>query len=474
MNLVNPLNPVNRVNPLNLVNRVNPVNLVNRVKPVNLVNRRRFACLYLFSALVACFSVRVTAHDIPADTTVRAFIKPEGDRLRFLVRVPMASIHDIDWPMHKPEGTLDLARVESALGDAVGLWIIDYVDMYEGSTKIGPPTLTSVRLSLEDNAFATYDDALATLTGPKIPDDTKLLPSQGMLDALLDYPIQSAPSRFSFHPRFDRFGLRVRTILRFLPPNRAVRAFEYDEGDPGIVTLDPQWYQAAWNFATLGFRHILDGADHLLFLLCLIIPLRRFRALIPVVTAFTVAHSMTLIAATYDMVPGALWFPPLIDTLIAVSIVYMAIENIVVANPGRRWLMAFAFGLVHGFAFSFALGRTLQFAGSHLLASLLSFNLGVEVGQIVMLALMVPALVLLFRIVPERAGTIVLSGLAAHTAWHWMLDRYGQLARYRFEWPALDAAFLASAMRWLMLIVAVAFVLWLIRVLRPRAKEASS
>jgi len=85
-----------------------------------------------------------------------------------------------------------------------------------------------------------------------------------------------------------------------------------------------------------------------------------------------------------------------------------------------------------------------------------------------MLAVMVPALILLFRIVPERAGAIVLSGLAGHTAWHWMLDRYGQLSRYVFEFPVLDAAFLAIMMRWLMLAVAVAFVLWLISVLRPK------
>ena len=104
------------------------------------------------------------------------------------------------------------------------------------------------------------------------------------------------------------------------------------------------------------------------------------------VTSFTVAHSVTLIASAYDWRPAALWFPPLVETLIAASIVYMALENIVGARRRRRWLITFAFGLVHGFGFSFALRETLQFAGSHLLTALLAFNLGVELGQLVVLA----------------------------------------------------------------------------------------
>ena len=110
-----------------------------------------------------------------------------------------------------------------------------------------------------------------------------------------------------------------------------MRAFEFD-GDPGLVRLDPRWHQAAWQFVKLGFFHILDGTDHLLFLFCLVIPFRRFRSLVAVVTAFTVAHSITLIASAYNLAPDALWFPPLIETLIAMSIVYMALENIVGAQ----------------------------------------------------------------------------------------------------------------------------------------------
>ena len=138
------------------------------------------------------------------------------------------------------------------------------------------------------------------------------------------------------------------------------------------------------------------------------------RPLIALVTAFTIAHTVTLIASVYGLVPKALWFPPLVETLIAASIVYMALENIVGADLKRRFVVAFAFGLVHGFGFSFALRESLQFAGSHVVASLLSFNVGVELGQILVLVLLVPALSGIFRfVVAERMGTILLSALVA-------------------------------------------------------------
>ena len=129
----------------------------------------------------------------------------------------------------------------------------------------------------------------------------------------------------------------------------------------------------------------------------------------------------------------------------------------------RRWLVTFGFGLVHGFGFSFALRQTLQFAGSHLLTSLLSFNLGVELGQLLVLVLLIPALDLLFRyVVPERMGTIILSALVAHTSWHWTTERWEALRQFRFQWPVVDAAFLAGAMRWMMLLVIAAGLYWLV------------
>jgi hypothetical protein len=122
--------------------------------------------------------------------------------------------------------------------------------------------------------------------------------NQQFLDVLLEYTIASDRSAFSIRPRFSRLGLRVLTTLQFLPPAGDSRAFEL-HGDPGLVRLDPTWHQAVLRFVELGFLHILDGADHLLFLLCLVIPFRRLGQLILLVTSFTVAHSITLIASAF-------------------------------------------------------------------------------------------------------------------------------------------------------------------------------
>jgi hypothetical protein len=266
----------------------------------------------------------------------------------------------------------------------------------------------------------------------------------------------------------------VHTVIRFLPPGGAPRAFDFG-GDPGLIRLDPRWHQAALRFVALGFFHILDGIDHLLFLFCLVIPFRRFRSLVLIVTSFTVAHSITLIASAFDMAPGALWFPPLVETLIAMSIVYMALENIVGSNIHRRWIITFGFGLVHGFGFSFALRETLQFAGSHLLTSLVSFNVGVELGQLLVLVLLLPILDVVFRFVlAERLGTIILSAFVAHTGWHWMVERFDVLRQFQFQLPAFDAAFAASLMRWLMAVLILAGLVMLVSAVLRHWEQRSS
>jgi hypothetical protein len=423
-------------------------------------------------ALFAFSQPRAIAHDIPNDVVVQSFLRPSGSRLDLLVRVPLKALRDISFP-ERPPGYLDLARVDAILPDAATLWLSDFIELYEGDRRLPKPRVVETRISLpSDRSFASFAEVIAHLRGPNLPLDTNIVWNQAMLDVWFEYPIVSDQSRFSIHPGLARLGLRVISVLRFLPPGGAVRAFEFP-GDPGLIRLDPRWHQAALEFVKLGFRHILDGTDHLLFLLCLVIPFRRLRALVPIVTSFTVAHSITLIASAYNLAPGELWFPPLVEALIAASIVYMALENIVgSATVHRRWMIAFAFGLVHGFGFSFALRETLQFAGSHLLTSLLSFNVGVELGQLLVLALLIPILDVLFRfVVAERMGAIILSAIVAHTGWHWMTERLDRLAQFRFEWPTLTAAELATLLGWLTAIVFLAGLIWLASLVFRRRGE---
>ena len=472
---------------------------------------------FLLAALLAAVWVAVpAAHDIPNDVTVQALVKPEGQRLRVAVRVPLQSMRDMDYP--KPRDAtnadlLDLSRADSTLRDAATLWISDYFDVYENGEALAAPQVVSVRAALQsDKSFASYDEAIAHLTGPGLPEQTEFFWSQGLLDVLFEYPIRSDQSRFSVQPRLARLGIRTLTVLRYLPPAGGVRAFEF-LGDPGVVQMDPLWRETAARFVRLGFSRLLDGPEYLLFLTVLVIPFRRIGPIAAVVGAFVVAHSITLLASASSLASDALWFPPLVDTLIAASVVYMALENILITSqkkpqspqraglrgwsdstasarqaPGppklaeaiasegglkRRWIATFAFGLAHGFALSLALRPALQLAGSHPLTAMVSFNIGVELALVLVLALLIPAVALVFGyLIGERTGIVVVSALAGHTAWHWMDERWELLRKFTFEWPAIDAAFLAGALRWTMLLVVAAGLYWLFfAVLAPNLKS---
>lgn len=363
------------------------------------------------------------AHDIPLDATVHALVQPRGNRLQVVVRLPLRTLRDVEFAALGP-GYLDIEQLTPQLADLAAVWIAQPLQLYEDDQLLSP-RIVATQISLpSDRSLADFELAVAHITAPKPTNSDNLVWSQVFFDVLLECDIRSDQSAFSARPGMELLAARVAVVLRFFAPNGAVRAYEFI-GDPGIVPLDPRWHQAAGRFVSLGFSHILEGADHLLFLLCLVIPLRRFKPLVLVVTAFTAAHSITLLASAYGFAPDAGWFPPLIETLIAFSIFWMALENIVGVTPERRrWLYAFGFGLIHGFGFSFALRESLQFAGSHLLTSLLAFNIGVELGQLLVLVVLGPLLYALFRyVVAERMGSIILSALVAHTAWHWLMER---------------------------------------------------
>jgi hypothetical protein len=394
-------------------------------------------CLLLALAVLS-FLPAVHAHEVPSDVTVRMLVRPEGQRLKLLVRAPLEAMQDITFPVVGP-GYLDVPRADNQLRDAARLWLADNLELYEGERRLPRLDIVAVRASIpSDRSFAAYDSALAHLHAAPLPAGLDLPWQQALLDVELEAPIDSPMSLFSLRARTDRLGMRVVNAVRFFGANGVERVYQI-EGDAGVVPLDPRMSQSLLRFLGQGFEHILDGADHLLFLLTLVVPFRRqVRKLVYIVTAFTVGHSVTLIASAYGLAPSALWFPPLVETLIALSIFYMCIENVLCPNPRTRWPLAFGFGLVHGFGFSFALQNTLQFAGDHVLTSLLSFNVGIELGQLLVLLLAVPALNFLFKLVDERAGGIVIAVVVGHTAWHWLGERLAALSAFTGGWLWFD------------------------------------
>jgi hypothetical protein len=424
----------------------------------------------LLLVLASFWSSKVAfADDVPLSVSVQAFVKPEGNQLSVLLRVPMDALGEIDFPKRGVPGSLIFSEADPTLFTAVDTYILGNIHFFEGDRLLEEYEVRNVRVSLPgDRSFGSFEDALANIQSPKLDDEVNLYWRQGLLDALITFPIDSAESRISVDSRLAILGVKTNTVLRYVLPSGAERPFNF-LGNPGLVSLDPSWLQASWRFIVMGFDHILDGKDHILFLLCLVIPFRNIRALVPVITAFTVAHSITLISSLFGVVPSALWFPPLIETLIALSIVYMAFENIIGFKQENRWLVTFGFGLIHGFGFSFLLTESMQFAGAHLLTSLLSFNIGVEFGQLLVLCIVVPLLVLLYRFfVSERMGVILLSALVAHSAWHWMAERWTTLMAYDISFPVINRAFYASLTQWgILLIVAIA-ALWVMQNLFSR------
>lgn len=392
------------------------------------------------------------AHEVPARVGVIGYAQPVGDTLRLLLRVPLESMRDLDVPT-RDDGTLDLPRLQPLLADAARLWLIDYLAVEADGTVLGDPRLVAVRLAVpEDRSFGTLATALAALATPPLDSAPGLRFSGPWLDVRLDYALPRATARLALRPALAHLGQRTTTVLHVIGADGDDRILTY-EGNPDRLLLDPGPLDAAARFAIDGVRHILGGLDHLLFLFCLVLPVRRWRALVGLVTAFTAAHSLTLGAAAFGLAPTAGWFPPLVETLIACSIVWLAVENVLLPADrlAGRWAMAFGFGLVHGFGFAFALGDTLQFAGRHLIVALASFNLGVEVGQLVVLAISVPALAWSLRRLSgrERVAVAVGSVLVGHVAWHWMADRAIDLLTRlaAMDAPVLDAVLGLAALR---------------------------
>lgn len=178
-----------------------------------------------------------------------------------------------------------------------------------------------------------------------------------------------------------------------------------------------------WGFLKLGVEHILTGYDHLLFLFGLLVACRRFSTAAKIITCFTLAHSLTLALAALDVVslPGRV-----VEPLIAASIVFVGVENVVRrGEPGWRWALTFALGLVHGFGFAGALTVAgLGAGGAALLVPLFSFNLGVELGQTAVAALLLPLLWKLRDITAfERYGRVAISVAIAVAGAYWFVTR---------------------------------------------------
>lgn len=242
--------------------------------------------------------------------------------------------------------------------------------------------------------------------------------------------------RFSAHvvcpASSGAYRLRLALFESLTPGHRHIARLHQSEGEQLIalhrgepmLELPPVLAtgsdQTPWSLLMLGVEHIATGYDHLVFLFGLILVATRMRRIIGVITAFTVGHSLTLALATLG-----LWLPDtrVIEPLIALSIVYVGVENQWQREPRWRWLLALGFGLIHGFGFAGIL-REIELPVAAVPMALFSFNLGVELGQLVLLGMALPVIAQLRRLprfqrigVPTLNAAIVLAGGA------WLVER---------------------------------------------------
>ena len=236
--------------------------------------------------------------------------------------------------------------------------------------------------------------------------------------------------RFTADEVIEQFNLHYNLVFDDAPAHTStliVRSGEnlqndiIDSANRDILINLPQPKIGAvlWKYFKLGIEHILTGYDHLLFLLSLVLIASRFKDALKIVTAFTIAHSITLfLVASGRIYVISHW----VEALIAVTICYVAVENLFVQKAKWRWILTAIFGLIHGMGFAGALAET-GLPKRNLLGSLLTFNLGVETGQLLILCLVLPLLLWLRRFPWYRKMMISTSCLIFVLAFYWLIQR---------------------------------------------------
>ncbi len=189
-------------------------------------------------------------------------------------------------------------------------------------------------------------------------------------------------------------------------------------------------------FIKEGVKHIIEGLDHVLFVICLVLGAMHIRPLLWRVTGFTIGHSITLSIGFFGFVPTAAWFVPAVEMGIALSIIYVAVVAVVpvLQQSKNEWTVVTVTGLIgllHGLGFAFVLQNILQVTSPNIWQSLLAFNIGVELGQVLIVVVAVLVLVFYFiSLLGDRVAKInryLVASICAFTALSWVVERGSNL-----------------------------------------------
>ena len=267
------------------------------------------------------------------------------------------------------------------------------------------PTVEAIRLYRlgEQPDFATLGEAKESFTSGQIDyGNSAIYVGDTVVDVMINYrstePIYSYALSSTLNPNLPDQDKTANLILDYSPGDVKVFRKRGLMTEPIVITRSA--LDAFITFVNEGIRHILEGLDHVLFVICLVLGATQLSNLLWRVTGFTVGHSITLSLGFFGFVPSGAWFVPTVETGIALSIVYAALITIspkfgVGKNDMGIVLITTIIGLLHGLGFSFVLHEILQVTSPNIWQSLLAFNLGVEVGQVLIVLVTWIALVLL-------------------------------------------------------------------------------
>jgi hydrogenase/urease accessory protein HupE len=316
-----------------------------------------------------------------------SLIELNGNHLNYELKLDLTELgHSMNKEM-APDQYFDTKAVQD--------YVNSHIELYADSVKVEGTIKNSDVETIDDRPFAVMN---------------------------LNYQLEQKPEKLNlvynmFLDDSDPSHANYATIKLEDKQQEAVLSFESRELEIGEVTF----LQSVTQFLVLGLEHIFTGYDHILFVISLLFGAKTIRNIFSLVTAFTIAHSITLILATLGIVslPGAL-----VESVIALSIIYVALVNIFNPDSKHQPWLAFAFGLVHGFGFAGILSE-MRLDGNNLVTSLLSFNIGIELGQIIIVSVVFPILLwmkkLTFKpvkwVIPGSSVAILAFGLV------WFIER---------------------------------------------------
>ena len=285
----------------------------------------------------------------------------------------------------------------------------------DGRALVGEVEQVRVLGGLSQSPFATLEEAKRSFEGPLYSEgEAAAFVGDLVVDSVLRYRLGASVEAYSLSSSLDP-GLEgqeetANVLLDYLPGSDPL-VFRLRGLLSEPVEVSRSRLAAAVSFVLEGIRHILEGTDHVLFVLCLTIGALGLGNLLWRVTGFTLGHTVTLIAGFFGFVPAGAWFVPAVETGIALSIIYAAVIAIVSRPSGATLAVTTLIGLLHGLGFSFVLHEILRVDAPNLWQSLLAFNLGVELGQVGIVLLVFPAMLLLSTI-NKRAASLGRSAIA--------------------------------------------------------------